>query len=396
MLRESFGLTDIGRSRQENEDAIAFDDRLGLYIVCDGMGGHESGELASTLACAAATEHVRRHRTMAKEVLRNGGDPQNALNIAKGAVLAAAARVYQAATNPKHRGMGTTLTLLLMLDRKAVLAHVGDSRLYLLRNGTLHLMTADHTGAADLVRSGALTTEQARRSPLSHVLTRAVGTAAEVPVDTLLFDLVPDDRFLLCSDGLTRYIFDRSELRATLSDHRRDVVVRTLVDRANSAGGLDNISAVVVDLVADDNDRTQPGRQSQVARRLAFIAHAFRDEHPHPGHLQRFLNVMTERAVDPQERLVVKGAPLRHMFIVDEGTLEVQNSDRVVELHRGACAGRRSLTRAGIAQGHLSATEPSKVLVLRRNDFWRVVWRHPLAGAQILGRLRATEAEEPI
>ena len=241
------------------------------------------------------------------EAIRKGADPEPAVELVKRAVLGASKEVYELAADADKRGMGTTLTLLLWLGRKAALAHVGDSRLYLLRGDRLHLLTSDHTGAHELYKVGALTEEEARTSPMSHLLTRSVGTSATVEVDTLLFDVMPEDRFLLCSDGLTRYVFERGELKSVLAGEF-DAIASTLVDRANAAGGKDNISAVAVKV---DKDAGDPGWAEVITRRSDWIANAFDYSRPRLRHVQRLLNRMSERALDPGEVVVEKGGAAR-------------------------------------------------------------------------------------
>ena len=248
---QGWGLTDLGKKRPTNEDAFVSDDSLGLYVVCDGMGGHNAGEVAAAAACSVVVKATSaREATLA--LVRDGTLPASMLvDIAGFAVAEACATVYRLATSRHHyRGMGTTVTLLLVAGRHAVMAHVGDSRLYRLRGGTIELLTADHTFVADLVKAGVISADQAAQHPYSATLTRAVGAKASVEVDTAIVEAGTNDRFLLASDGLTNAIKADEELLPLLEGDR-EAVCHRLIDFANETGGSDNITAVVVDVNED-------------------------------------------------------------------------------------------------------------------------------------------------
>ena len=226
------GLTDVGRIRSHNEDAILLEPPL--YAVADGLGGHEAGEVASNTAIDALAGAAPR-RPDAKALGR--------------AVRAANRAVIQAAHDGLGReGMGTTLTAAVVEGGRIAVAHVADSRAYLLHDGALERITDDHSVVADMIRQGTLTEEQSRTHPNRSVITRALGTDSNMYPDTFEVDAEPGDRLLLCSDGLTGMLPD-DEIAEILDTYRDpDVAVRMLVDRANEAGGHDNVSVVVVDI----------------------------------------------------------------------------------------------------------------------------------------------------
>lgn len=245
-LFEAFGLSDVGRVREHNEDCFAVLPHLGLFLVADGMGGHAGGEIASRMA----VDSVR-------EVLE---DPDATWPLGQAApcrfpgptVLVAGielanARIFtDSAREPTRRGMGTTFVGALAWGDRMVIAHVGDSRAYRLRGRRLDAITEDHSLVNEHVRAGLLTREQARSSPFQNVITRSVGTHANVDVDTLIDRTRPGDVYLLCSDGLSGLI-EHEELTAILLEHH-DLcrTVGHLLERANELGGTDNITAVLV------------------------------------------------------------------------------------------------------------------------------------------------------
>ncbi len=234
------GNTDIGLVRARNEDAYAVDDALGVYLVADGLGGHQGGNVASALARDAvlATLHEGRERL-----------PDDAPALLDEAVRSANDRIrHRAESDPSLHGMGTTLTLLwLEDDAHGFAAHVGDSRLYRLDDRRLTQISDDHTAAMEMVRAGVMTLADAEHSFAWHRLTRAVGLDARLDVDVFPVDAAGADAFLLCSDGLTGMVGDDDIarlVRGALPDARD--VGEALIDAALAAGGNDNVTVVVV------------------------------------------------------------------------------------------------------------------------------------------------------
>jgi len=230
--------TDIGRRRAANEDFFAADVPNGLYVVADGLGGHVAGRTASETAVKHFVEELAGRRDVGSlELLRS------AMRGANGAILERAER------QPFLRGMGTTLNALWLHGRRAILAHVGDSRTYLLRAGRLHPLTLDHSVVCELVFRRELDAEAARRHPNRHVITRALGVASGVEPDTAELEVEPGDLFLLCTDGVTGPIPD-GELRALLAGAAGALqgTLDRLIDLANARGGHDNSTAVLVEV----------------------------------------------------------------------------------------------------------------------------------------------------
>ena len=245
MKPAAFGLTDVGRRREKNEDAFVVDPALGLYAVADGMGGHAAGEIASTLAVTTLEESVRGGGWRPDSA--SEGDAARAL---EAAILDANRRICDSIQrHDEHRGMGTTLVALLALPGKAVLAHVGDSRAYLVRRGSLSRLTSDHSWVNEQVKLGLLTDDDAQRHPMRNIVTRALGSRPDVAMDLVVESLVPGDVFVLCSDGLNTMLSD-AEIRALVEKHRGqpDAACRALVSAANARGGEDNVTVVVIEV----------------------------------------------------------------------------------------------------------------------------------------------------
>jgi len=234
-------LTDIGQARPHNEDSILT--YPPLYVVADGLGGHDAGEVASSIAVATIRDHAPGHA--------------DAPALARAVRAANRAIIRATAEGIGRSGMGTTITAVIVGDGRAVLAQVGDSRAYLLHNSELMRITEDHSMVADLIRSGQLTEAESRVHPNRSVITRALGTEADLEVDTYEIGLEDGNRLLLCSDGLTSMLVDEEIAGILRGSEDPEETAQSLVWAANDAGGTDNISVVVIDI----------GREEQLGRR---------------------------------------------------------------------------------------------------------------------------------
>jgi PPM family protein phosphatase len=246
---EHTALSHPGRRRRHNEDAFVV--QPPLFAVADGMGGAKAGEVASGLAAAAVQE--------------SGSDGQGGEARVTALIQEANRRVFRRATEDREAsGMGTTMTVALVEDDRVAIGHVGDSRAYLIREGELEQLTDDHSLVAELVRSGKLTPEEAETHPQRSVITRALGTDADVDVDSFSVPAVPGDLFLLCSDGLTSMIDDQTILDA-VEQHRPNLqeAAKALVNAANRVGGEDNITVVFFEV--DGAEEPGAGTEDTVA-----------------------------------------------------------------------------------------------------------------------------------
>jgi protein phosphatase len=230
-------LSDVGRRRRSNEDCYALAADLGLYLVADGMGGHTAGQVASRLAAEAAVGALR---TLVDA-------PATLAEKLRYAVAAANREILsRAQAQPELTGMGTTLVALLAGDDRVALAHVGDSRAYLIRGGRIRQLTDDHSLVAELVRRREISESAARGHPHRHVLTRALGVRRSTEPDLAELTPTAEDTFVLCSDGLTGHVGDAEIARVVSEAGDPDGACEQLVGMANERGGEDNITVVVV------------------------------------------------------------------------------------------------------------------------------------------------------
>ena len=249
LRRTGTGLSDVGRKRQSNEDAYFVDDRIGLYCVADGMGGHAAGEVASQEAVETVYGMVKRGISNLHELEDPlvEDDARAACRLMESAIQAATYMVFSMAEMDRGKtGMGTTISALLVLGEYAVTAQVGDSRIYLVRDAAVEQLTEDHTLIAWQLKQGLITPQEAKRSPHRNVITRAVGNRDYVQVDTGLVPLRSGDRFLLCSDGLHGYLREQ-DIAPTVALGGEEAV-KKFIAIANERGGKDNITAILVEI----------------------------------------------------------------------------------------------------------------------------------------------------
>ena len=246
----SAALTDVGRRRDHNEDAYLAIDDLKLYVVADGMGGHAAGEIASWEAVEAVHGMVRRNMSTLEAYIQTPSEDSVASlrRLIESSIQAATYMVFGIAEqDPNHKGMGTTITVMLVVKNIAIIGSVGDSRAYLVRGGRTWQVTEDHTLVQLQMKAGLLTPDQARASPRGNVITRAVGPREYVQVDTFVVPVQGGDRYLLCSDGLHGYL-EPSEIAPKLTHQELEGICQHLVKIANDRGGKDNITCVVVEV----------------------------------------------------------------------------------------------------------------------------------------------------
>lgn len=240
------GKTDRGQIRENNEDSFLVDEKLLLIGVADGLGGHQSGEVASRMAVQLLIDNYRRLREAGALPQPDGGKFSLPTKQLASCIRLANQAIFEAGENyPIDRGMGTTLTALGLHNEYVSLAHVGDSRAYLWRRNHLEQISQDHSLVMDQVRQGLISKEEAAVSKNQHILARALGVEAKVQVDAAEFQVTPEDLFLLCSDGLTKMVPDEQIAVIIETAKNPNTICATLIEAANAAGGRDNITVVV-------------------------------------------------------------------------------------------------------------------------------------------------------
>ncbi len=313
--------------REINEDHYVLLPRLGLAIVCDGMGGHPQGDVAARRAAESAARYLANQAEALREAASSTFHRARLLDIVRDAVDFACGRVHRKAKAEGGIGMGTTLSLLIVVEGVAVVAHVGDCRVYLLRNGELHQLTQDHTVAAELIRSGVLEPGSTAVHRYSRALSRAIGLQPSVQVDALMFDVLPGDRFLLCSDGITDVISD-DELRFTLGRPGPDRA-EVLLQRAKEEKTRDDSTAITV-RVHEPEDEVVLLRTTLVQEMAKLLSGtqlmrglSFTEE-------KRVLRHLTPHQVAAGDVVIEEGEVLPGALVVLFGTLREESPDGTV------------------------------------------------------------------
>jgi protein phosphatase len=242
------GLSDIGLVRTSNQDALALDNPLGLWVIADGMGGHAAGSLASQLAVQSVIAHMHEVRGLLSTTWNQSSTASNLL--VEAVATGHSAIRQEVSAHPEFEGMGTTVVIALYCpgpSSKLAIAHVGDSRAYLIRNRTIRLMTSDHSLVQRLITEGQIAPEEAVNHPQQNILLRALGADEQSKPDIHLHDLEAEDIVLLCTDGLTKAATEKEILSTVLADRMLpSSACQKLIEIANERGGKDNSTVVLI------------------------------------------------------------------------------------------------------------------------------------------------------
>jgi protein phosphatase len=271
ILIESAGITDRGRKRQANEDALFLEDSMGLYVVADGMGGHLAGEVASRMVVETIGDYIRSCQENAENetpIYCNQTLSKEANRLMSGIHLSNKAVHEAARDNKSYRGMGSTVSAVYFTDGTLIAANVGDSPIYLIRDGHIQLLSVPHTVMAE---QSALDPANAEKLGMEfrHVLTRAMGTEESVKADIYEVDCFRDDILVISSDGLSDKA-SPEEIKALVDGNGSDAACRRLVDLANNRGGDDNITAIVLKIKKVNNTPLKFKRMVAMAKRIFY------------------------------------------------------------------------------------------------------------------------------
>ena len=366
-------LTDVGRVRDGNEDSFLVDEELSLYVVADGMGGHAAGEVASGLAVHAFRDTIAAEAQLVQRFEQgSGARREDILRLMELGVQNACTAVHaEALRDPSKRGMGTTLIALLVIGSRGFIAHVGDSRIYLVRDETLHQLTEDHSLINELLKRGRLSPEQIDKLNMKNAVTRAVGVYESVEADTLDFDVLAGDRFLLCTDGLTEYA-ERSDILRIFAEIPEAQAAQSFIDHANQGGGKDNITAVIVAFpqaaAGLDKLANEVNLKLETLHRMAMFRHLTYQE------LVRVMNIVDVKTLNPGDRIISEGEDGDEMFIVLAGHVRVHSGDSgLVELGPGQHFGEMALVDRSPRSASVSSVDQARLMIIRRRDFFDII-----------------------
>jgi len=384
---QTWGVSDVGRARRNNEDSFLLAPDLGLVAVADGMGGYKRGDVASELACSVLHEWVAGRADVMARFRESPDDVgrEAVLDMLDEGVQQACRQIHDASLSLVGEGgrMGTTLDAVLVIGTVAFLVHVGDGRVFLARGGELHQLTEDHTLVNQQLREGVITEEQARRARNKNVITRALGVFPSVLVDALAFDIDPADAFVLCSDGLHRYLGKR-ELGFTLGAGDSIPDLQQLIGLANERGGRDNITVAVGRLQASDAERDdqQVRERLDVLRRVdLFQACTYRQ-------LLAFTDATQARSAPTGTILFRDGEAGSDAFFIVSGAVAIEKQGtRLARLGPGHYFGELSLVDQVPRSATARVLEDAEFLTLDRASFLRLAKQDGALGMRLLWQI---------
>ena len=379
------GQSHIGLVREHNEDAFFTDVGLGLFSVCDGVGGAQAGEVASAMTVSRLVTDLR---SLQAKLAEAGGPGDEAvlellLDQFRLSLAGVSEEVFTRALRDRDlQGMSTTAVALAVSGSRAVLAHVGDSRIYLFRKGKLYQLTEDHSLAWELYRQGVLKSSDMATFRYRNVIVRAVGQHPTVNVDTSAVEILPGDTFLLCSDGLTDAVSD-DVIGDVLGKLDANGAVARLVDLANEGGGRDNTTVVVVQAFGDGPVEPIMATEEKVLALGRFFL--FRDlSFPQT---MRILKLVTEVRLDKDETLFSEGDIGGELYLIVSGCLAVtKDGVQLNELSRGKHFGELALISDQVRSASVTALEHSVLLRIGRDAFLEMLREDSVVAAKLLWR----------
>jgi serine/threonine protein phosphatase PrpC len=372
-----YAATDVGKVRDHNEDNFLVDKKLSLFVVADGMGGHAAGEVASAIAVRTVHDEIKREKELLDDYASGATGaskvtPKDVVALLEHAVQRACSKIHEEArVDAAKRGMGTTLSALLVVGHQGFIAHVGDSRIYLSRGGKVQQVTEDHTVYNELIKRGKLTREQIDKVQQKNAITRAVGVYERVEVDTLVIELTAGDVLVLASDGLHGYLESPDELREPLA-MEGDEGVKALITLANDRGGKDNITTLVVKVGEEG------AADVERARRLALKRHVLANmplfERLTERELLRVMQAVEVRQYEDGEVVIREGDKGDELFIVLDGKVRVSRGDTTLtHLGQGEHVGEMALIRSVPRGATVTAVGAAELIAIRRADFFEIL-----------------------
>jgi serine/threonine protein phosphatase PrpC/CRP-like cAMP-binding protein len=372
-----YAATDVGKVREHNEDNFLVDKKLALFIVADGMGGHAAGEVASAIAVRTVHEEIKREKEMLDDYASGATGaskvtPRDIVALIEHAVQRACSKIHEeASADTAKRGMGTTLSALLVVGNQGFIAHVGDSRIYLSRAGHVQQVTEDHTVYNELIKRGKLSKEQIDKIQQKNAITRAVGVYERVDVDTLVIELIAGDTLVLASDGLHGYLTTPEELEEPLH-LPGDESVKALIRLANDRGGKDNITSVVIRM--GEEGAVDAARAKRLALKRDVLAHMPLFSRLSERELLRVMQLVEVREYKDGEMVIRQGDKGDELFIVLDGKVAVSRGDQVLtHLGQGEHVGEMALIRAVPRSATVTAVGPAELVSIRRQDFFEIL-----------------------
>lgn len=377
--------TDVGRRRKHNEDSLLAVAEYGVFVVADGVGGRKAGELASAITVNTFQQYAPHLKKLAEGFARDPSrETRNAILESLDDIANTASKnVYEAASHSGRQGMTTTLVAGVVGGGAAFIVHVGDSRAYLIRDRRLRQLTEDHSMVNELIRTGAMTKEEASTSRYRNVITRAVGLYPQVRADTLHVELMQGDRILLCSDGLTDMV-QPENIQSLGQQASVRSAVEGLVEAALEGGGRDNITAILIEPEATLAADAVTARAAAMEKLFLF------SDLPFHARL-RVGRIVSELFVSPGEVLMRQGDPADRLYVVVQGEVSVQvDGKEVAVIREGEHFGEMALIDQAPRSADIVAKGFGHLLCVEHDAFRTFCILEPSLGNQMLWKLLVT------
>jgi len=405
-----YGESNMGLVRKNNEDAWGEIPELNLFVCCDGMGGHAAGEIASSMTVEEVKRLVQDNQEMVQAYIEHGeksGHTKHDISkMLEQAVQSACIKVYQEAQlDDAKRGMGTTCDALLITPETGFIAHVGDSRVYLERQGKIHQLTEDHSLMNELLRRGKYTQEEFEKTPFyehRNALTRAVGVYESIEVELFDFSVLPGDSFLMCSDGMSHYL-NQFNMSQVMQNESPEEIVREFIEISRNGGGHDNITGILVRIpIASDSAESAIARAAEINLSLEVLHHIPLFQHLDYRELVRIHNLTSVRSYTQDELIVKEGEEGREFFVILRGKIRLEKAGTTFKMLQDRDHfGEMALVDKSPRSASAIAAVPTRVLVIQRRDFYNIVrYEHAIAVKllwsfvqELTRRLRMTTTE---
>jgi serine/threonine protein phosphatase PrpC/CRP-like cAMP-binding protein len=378
-------LTDTGKKRDHNEDFYDYDEALGLFVVCDGMGGHAAGEVASELACKTVFDFLRKKEKVFSSLIdsHDQAKKKRISALIEQAIVAANQAVYDLSMKDESkRGMGTTIVLCLVTKAGIFVGHVGDSRAYLIRKQKLIQMTEDHSLVNELIKSGAITKEKAKNHPQGNVITQAVGIQEVVRPDVLFHEVMDSDTIFICSDGLHDYLDDEIALKIREKSGIK-LLSHEYIRFANAKGGKDNITCISLQWGDQLGPPAHPSDVT-VAKKIETLKKINLFAGLNYKELSQLLEIIQVRTVESHTTMVKEGEVGEDMFIILKGRVDIlYGRDKIAELGPGKFFGEMSLIDKTPRSATIITSSTCKFMRILRSDLFPLLKKEPRIGLKV-------------
>ena len=378
-------MTHRGKKRDHNEDAYLFNESLGVFIVCDGMGGHAAGEVASAMACESVMKFFNEHRSQLKKYRENlnGKNRQEVYDLLDQAIATANKAIYQKSQKEiEKKGMGTTLVMILKFPHGVFVSHVGDSRAYLMRKGKLKQLTQDHSLVNELLAAGMISKEEAYNHPQGNVITKALGIQSAVVGDSRYFETMEGDVLFMCSDGLHDY-FKENEATSIYQKDDCENPAQELVHFALNSGGRDNITCVLLEFVDKDDSHLHPEKVTvdskiEVLKKIPLFSSLNYKEISYFLEFTHVVDILESEVIIQEEELGDE------MYVILKGELGVYYKNQEVnKLKEGQFFGEMALIDHSKRSATVKALTKAKLLKIIRGELFPVLKKEPRIGVKI-------------